>query len=246
MSVESTIRKNLEKHKLHMTLIDPDEQSPDEALDIALAAIRGGSDIILVGGSTVDTYQVDATCKILKENIDKPVIIFPGNISSVSQYADAILFMSFVNSSNPYWLVGAQALAAPTVKKSGIEALPMGYLVVEPGGTVGFVGEANLIPHNKPKIAAAYAMSSELLGMRFFYLEAGSGADKPISAEMVAYTKKATEDMIISVGGGIRNGEDAYKAAKAGGDIIVTGTIVEETNDIEAKIREITTAIKKA
>ena len=180
MSVESTIRKNLEKHKLHMTLIDPDEQSPDEALDIALAAIRGGSDIILVGGSTVDTYQVDATCKILKENIDKPVIIFPGNISSVSQYADAILFMSFVNSSNPYWLVGAQALAAPTVKKSGIEALPMGYLVVEPGGTVGFVGEANLIPHNKPKIAAAYAMSSELLGMRFFYLEAGSGADKPI------------------------------------------------------------------
>ena len=246
MSVESTIRKNLEKHKLHMTLIDPDEQSPDEALDIALAAIRGGSDIILVGGSTVDTYQVDATCKILKENIDKPVIIFPGNISSVSQYADAILFMSFVNSSNPYWLVGAQALAAPTVKKSGIEALPMGYLVVEPGGTVGFVGEANLIPHNKPKIAAAYAMSSELLGMRFFYLEAGSGADKPISAEMVAYTKKATEDMIIIVGGGIRNGEDAYKAAKAGGDIIVTGTIVEETNDIEAKIREITTAIKKA
>lgn len=246
MSVESEIRENLKSKKLHMTLIDPDEQTPDEALDIASAAVRGGTDIILVGGSTVDKDQVDATCKILQENIEKPIIIFPGNISSVSKYADAILFMSFVNSLNPYWLVGAQALAAPSVKKSGVEALPMGYLVVEPGGTVGFVGQANLVPHNKPKIAAGYAMSSELLGMRFFYLEAGSGADTPISPEMIMYTKKATDDMVIIVGGGIRDGEAAYKAARAGGDIIVTGTILEETNDIEEKIREITSAIKKA
>lgn len=246
MSVESEIKELLKSRKLHMTLIDPDEQTPEEALNIANAAVRGGSDIILVGGSTVDNDQVVNTCKILQENVDKPIIIFPGNTSSVSKYADAILFMSFVNSSNTYWLVGAQALAASSVKKSGIEALPMGYLVVEPGGTVGFVGEANLVPRNKPKIAASYAMSSELLGMRFFYLEAGSGADTPIPPEMIMYTKKATDDMVIIVGGGIRDGEAAYRAARAGGDIIVTGTILEETDEVEEKIREITEGIRRA
>ena len=122
----------------------------------------------------------------------------------------------------------------------------MGYMVVEPGGTVGWVGDAKLVPRNKPKIPAVYAMASEFLGMRFFYIEAGSGADKPIPPEMVAYTKKATDDMIVIVGGGIRDGKVAYTAAKAGGDIIVTGTVVEETSDVKAKIEELTGAIKKA
>lgn len=246
MSVESEIKEILKTRKMHVTLIDPDEQSSEEAVNIAKAAIRGGTDILLVGGSTVSQNQVDFTCKALSENIDKPIIIFPGNTSSVSKYADAILFMSFINSTNPYWLVGAQALAAPSVKESGIETLPMAYMVVEPGGTVGYVGEANLVPRNRPKIPAVYAMSSEFMGMRFFYLEAGSGAEQPIPPKMIAYTKKATENMVILVGGGIRDGETAYKAAKAGGDLIVTGTIVEETEDVEAKISEITTAIKKA
>ena len=246
MSVESEIKEILKNRKMHLTLIDPDEQTPEEALKIAEAAIRGGTDIILVGGSTVSQNQVDFTCKILKENIQKPIIIFPGNTSSVSKYADAMLYMSFINSTNPYWLVGAQALAAPAVKASGIETLPMAYMVCEPGGTVGFVGQAQLVPRNKPKLPAVYAMSSEFMGMRFFYLEAGSGAEKPIPPKMVAYTKKATTDMVIIVGGGIRDGETAYKAAKAGADLIVTGTIVEETEDVESKINEITTAINKA
>jgi phosphoglycerol geranylgeranyltransferase len=246
MSVESEIKEILKTRKMHITLIDPDEQSPQQAVDIAQAAIRGGTDIILVGGSTVNQNQVDFTCKELKENIDKPVIIFPGNTSSVSKYADAILFMSFINSTNPYWIVGAQALAAPAVKESGIETLPMGYMVCEPGGTVGYVGQAQLVPRNKPKIPAVYAMSSEFMGMRFFYLEAGSGAEKPIPPKMIAYTKKATTDMVLLVGGGIRDGEAAYTAAKAGADMIVTGTIVEETEDVESKISEITQAIKKA
>ena len=154
--------------------------------------------------------------------------------------------MSYLNSTNPYWIYGAQALAAPIVRQAGIEVLPMGYMVVQLGGTVGWVGDAKLVPRNKPKIPAAYAMSAELLGMRFFYIEAGSGADKPIPPEMVGYTKKATEDMVIIVGGGIRDGEAAYTAAKAGGDIIVTGTVVEETNDVRGKIEEITAAIRKA
>ena len=244
--IENYIKDILKTRKLHFTLIDPDEQTPEEALDIATQAIDGGTDGIMIGGSTVDGDDVDKTCKILSENIAVPIIIFPGNISSVSKYADGIFFMSYVNSTNPYWINGAQALAAPSVKASGIEVLPMAYMVVEPGGTVGWVGDAKLVPRNKPKIPAIFAMSSEMFGMKYFYLEAGSGAEKPIPPEMIAYSKKATDDMIIIVGGGIRDGEAAYAAARAGGDIIVTGTVVEDTNDVKAKIQELTGAILKA
>ncbi len=244
--VEKQIRNILKTRKIHFTLIDPDEQTAETALKIATEAIEGGTDGIMIGGSTVNNKQVDDTCKILSENINIPIIIFPGNINSVSKYANAIFFMSYLNSTNPYWITGAQSLAAMTVKQSGIEVLPMGYMVIEPGGTVGWVGDAKLVPRNKPKIPAAYAMSAEFMGMRFFYIEAGSGADKPIPPEMITYTKKATEDMIIIVGGGIKDAKTAYTAAKAGADIIVTGTIVEQTKDIKSKINEITTSLKKA
>ena len=244
--VENYIRDILKTRKIHFTLIDPDEQSPEEALEIATQAIEGGTDGIMIGGSTVNGDDVDNTCKILSENIAVPIIIFPGNTSSVSKYADAIFYMSYVNSTNPYWINGAQAIAAPAVKASGMEILPMHYMVVEPGGTVGWVGNANLVPRNKPKIPAVYAMSAELFGIKFFYLEAGSGAQDPIPPEMVAYSKKAAPKNILVVGGGIRDGKAAYMAAKAGGDIIVTGTVVEEVDDVKAKIQELTGAILKA
>ena len=244
--VENYIRDILKTRKIHFTLIDPDEQTQEEALEIATQAIEGGTDGIMIGGSTVNGDDVDNTCKILSENIAVPIIIFPGNTSSVSKHADAIFFMSYINSTNQYWINGAQSIAAPTVKASGSEILSMAYMVVEPGGTVGWVGDAKLVPRNKPKIPAVYAMSHEMFGYKFFYLEAGSGADKPIPPEMIAYTKRATEDMIIVVGGGIRDAKAAYTAAKAGGDVIVTGTVVEEVDDVQAKIQELTGAIKKA
>ena len=246
MIVESQIKDILKNRKVHLTLIDPDEQSPEAAVEIAKSAIAGGTDGIMLGGSTVDGEDINRTAKALSESIDHPIIIFPGNTSNVTKYADAIFFMSFLNSNNPYWIIGAQALGAPAVKKAGIEAIPMGYMVIQPGGTVAWVGDAKLVPRNKPKIPAAYAMAAESLGMRFFYLEAGSGAEEHIPPEMVAYSKKATDNMVIVVGGGIRNGEAAYTVAKAGADVVVTGTIVEETDDVEAKINEIVSGIRKA
>ena len=245
-NVENYIRDILKERKIHFTLIDPDEQTPEEALEIATQAIEGGTDGIMIGGSTVDGDDVDNTCKILSENIAVPIIIFPGNTSSVSKYADAIFYMSYVNSRNPYWINGAQAIAAPSVKAAGMEILSMHYIVVAPGGTVGWVGDANLIPRNKPKIPAVYAMSAELFGIKFFYLEGGSGVKEPVPPEMIAYSKKAAPKNILVVGGGIRDGKAAYTAAKAGGDIIVTGTVVEEVDDVKAKIQELTGAIRKA
>ncbi len=242
MNVEEYINETLKDHKLHITLIDPDEQAPQEAVEIAKLAQKAESDAILVGGSITDQEDLNKTVKSLKENVDLPIILFPGNINGVSKYADALLFMSLLNSTNPYWITGAQALSAPSVKKIGIETIPMGYIIIEPGGTVGWVGDAKPIPRNKPDIALAYALAAEFMGMRVVYLEAGSGAGSPIPLEIITKVKKLT-NLIVIVGGGIKTKEDAVKIQKAGADIIITGTVVEETNDVYDKIKELTSAI---
>ncbi len=242
MNVEEYINETLKDHKLHITLIDPDEQAPQEAVEIAKLAQKAESDAILVGGSITDQEDLNKTVKSLKENVDLPIILFPGNINGVSKYADALLFMSLLNSTNPYWITGAQALSAPSVKKIGIETIPMGYIIIEPGGTVGWVGDAKPIPRNKPDIALAYALAAEFMGMRVVYLEAGSGAGSPIPLEIITKVKKLT-NLIVIVGGGIKTKEDAVKIQKAGADIIITGTVVEETNDVYDKIKELTSVI---
>ncbi len=242
MNVESYLRERLKEKKLHLTLLDPEEQTPDKAVEIAKNAVAGGTDGIMLGGSTTDSIELDLTAKALQENVDVPIILFPGNISGVSKYADAIFFMSLLNSSNPYWIIGAPALGAPLVKKLGIETISMGYMVVEPGGTVGWIGDAKLIPRNKPDIAVAYAMAAEFFGMKLLYLEAGSGADQSIPEEMIAKVKKTT-DLILIVGGGIRDGETARQIVDAGADIIVTGTVVENNSKVEDKIKELVDGI---
>ena len=124
----------------------------------------------------------------------------------------------------------------------GIETIPMGYLIIEPGGTVGWVGDAKPVPRNKSDLAVAYALAAKFLGMRVIYLEAGSGADSHIPLDFIMKVKKATNLMVI-VGGGIRTAEDAREVRDAGADIIITGTVVEETDDAYKKIKELTDAI---
>lgn len=242
MNIENYLNETLKEHKLHFTLIDPDEQTPQEAVEIAKQAKKANTDAILVGGSITDQEDLNITVKSLKENVDLPVILFPGNISGVSKYADAILFMSLLNSTNPYWITGAQALSAPSIKKMGIETIPMGYLIIEPGGTVGWVGDSKPIPRKKSDLALAYAMAAEFLGMRVIYLEAGSGAETHIPVEFIMKVKKLTNLMVI-VGGGIKTAQDAIEVKEAGADIIITGTVVEETDDAYKKIKELTDVI---
>ncbi|BDZ67879.1 geranylgeranylglyceryl/heptaprenylglyceryl phosphate synthase [Methanobacterium ferruginis] len=243
MKVEEYLKESLKQGKVHLTLLDPEDQDPEKALEIATEAVAGGSNGIMLGGSTTDSQELDETAKLLQKNLDVPIILFPGNTTGVSAYADAIFFMSLLNSNNPYWIVGAQALGAPKIKKIGIETIPMGYLIVEPGETAGWVGDAKLIPRRKPDLAVAYALAAEFMGMRLFYLEAGSGAAEIIPQEMIQKVKMFTNHMVI-VGGGIRTGEAARKVAQAGADIIVTGTVVENTSHIKEKISEIVEGLK--
>ncbi|MGD0643563.1 MAG: geranylgeranylglyceryl/heptaprenylglyceryl phosphate synthase [Candidatus Bathyarchaeia archaeon] len=237
----------LEKIKIegsiHLTLIDPEKITAMEASRIAENSKNSGTAAVMIGGSTfVSQTHLDDVVEAIKSNVNIPTILFPNNITGISSYADAIWFMSLLNSVDPYFLIGAQILGAPLVKKFGLEPISMGYIIVGEGGTAGIVGKAISVPYNKPELAAAHALAGQYLGMRFIYLEGGSGAANPVPPEMIR-TVKHLLDVPLIVGGGIRTKEQALAAASAGADIIVTGNVTE-TSDAKQRVSEIIRAIK--
>lgn len=246
MSVEERLNQIVEKEgAVHLTLLDPDSQTPEVAGKIAKEAFLGGTDAIMVGGSTGATgTTVELTVEAIKSACDLPVILFPANAGGLAEGADAVFFMSLLNSRDVNYITTNQAIGAPIVYKHCIEPISMAYIVIEPGGAAGWVGDARLIPRNKPKLAVAYSLAAKYMGMHYIYLEAGSGADKPVPVEMVAAVKKFVGNTKIIVGGGIRDGITAKERVKAGADMIVTGTIVEQVADVKAKIEELVKAIK--
>jgi phosphoglycerol geranylgeranyltransferase len=198
----------------------------------------------MIGGSTFDSQEhLDAVIQAINKTVDLPVILFPNNVSGISRYSDAIWFMSLLNSVDPYFLVGAQILGAPLIKKFNIEPISMGYIIDGQGGTAGIVGKAIAIPYDKPELAAAHALAGQYFGMRFIYLEGGSGVANPVPPEMIKTVKKYL-DVPLIVGGGIRTREQAATAAQAGADIIVTGNLIEAA-DNKKRIAEVIEGIKQ-
>jgi phosphoglycerol geranylgeranyltransferase len=229
---------------IHMTLVDPEKVTPAQASKIAENAKTSGTAAIMIGGSTfVSQSHLDDVVKAIRQAVKIPTILFPNNITGISRYADAIWFMSLLNSVDPYFLVGCQILGAPLVKKYGLEPISMGYVIVGEGGTAGIVGKAIPVPYSKPELAAAHALAGQYLGMHFIYLEGGSGAINPVPPEMISIVKHIVNAPLI-VGGGIRSKEQALAAALAGADIIVTGNVVENS-DSNQKVAEIINGIKK-
>ncbi|MCD6324112.1 MAG: geranylgeranylglyceryl/heptaprenylglyceryl phosphate synthase [Desulfurococcales archaeon] len=229
--------------KIHLTLIDPDKVTSFEELErIADELFSAGTDAFLVGGSVgVSERDVDEVVKALKK-FNLPVILFPGNISGLSREADALLFMSLLNSDDPYFIVGAAVLGAPIVLRYELEALPTAYIIVGYGGAAGYVGRARPIPYEKPELGAAYVLAAKYLGMKYVYLEAGSGAPEPIPQEFIFTSSKVKGDAVLIVGGGIRTPDQALNAVKAGADAIVTGTVIEKN---PKQATEIVKAVKK-
>jgi phosphoglycerol geranylgeranyltransferase len=228
---------------IHITLVDPEKVTPPQASRIAEKSKASGTTAIMVGGSTfVSQAHLDDIVKAIKHAVDIPTILFPNNITGISAHADAIWFMSLLNSVDPYFLIGAQILGAPLVKKFGLEPISMGYVIVGEGGTAGIVGKAIPVPYNKPELAAAHALAGQYLGMHFLYLEGGSGAKDPIPPEMIHVVKHYINIPLI-VGVGIRSREQAMAAATAGADVIVTGNVIE-SGDAKGKVSEIVEGIK--
>ena len=243
-SVEQNLLNKIQKDgSIHLSLIDPEKTQPVDASSIATSLEKYGTSAIMVGGSTIASSNlVDNVVKEIKKNVKIPVILFPNNISCVSKYADAIWFMSLLNSNNPLFITGLQALAAPVIKRHNLEAIPLAYLIVGEVSTAAYIGQAHTIPYNAVNIATSYALAAEYLGMRFVYLEAGSGATQPISSKMVSTVKKNVSIPVI-VGGGIRTRSVAAELVAAGADAIVTGTIVEDDKS-GYKIKEIIEEIR--
>ncbi len=244
------VRKYLEKivseeGAVHLTLIDPDEQEPEVAGTIASQADSAGTDGIMIGGSTsAEGSILDETVKNVKKNTDKPTILFPASEGGISRKADAIFFMSLLNSKDPFYITGAQRRGAPFVKKFGIEPISLAYLIIEPGGTVGKVGKADLIARDDLESVVGYSLASYYFGMSSVYLEAGSGAEKPVPPRMVKAVKESVDSTLI-VGGGIRESKQAVEIVEAGADIIVTGTLVERAEDKFEMVENLVDSIKR-
>jgi phosphoglycerol geranylgeranyltransferase len=241
--VENYINDELKKYKkICFALLD--SENFEDIAGVAKKVESLGASAILVGGSSaIDQLNLDKLIISIKSIITIPVILFPGNVTGVSPNADAILFTSLLNSEDPYFISGAQALGALLVKKYNIEPLPTGYIIIGDNTTAWFIGRAKGIPFEKSNIAVMYSLAAQYLGMRFVYLEAGSGAKKNVSAEMISNVRKYYDGLLI-VGGGIKNSSIAKELTEAGADILVVGTLLERDPDWEKKFNDIIMAIR--
>jgi phosphoglycerol geranylgeranyltransferase len=234
--VHEYIMSKIERgEKLHFTLVDPDKVNSSSLEKVSKILVEAGTDAFMIGGSlAVTPEEASLAARILREH-GLPVIVFPGNLNCLTPQADAVLFMILMNSLEPYYLIQAHVQAAPIIAKYRLEPLPTAYLVIGVDTAVAHVGRVHPIPRNKPEIVVAYALAAEMLGLKYMYLEAGSGAKEPLSPLFPQSVKKHTKLLTI-VGGGIRSAEVARELTKHGADIIVTGTIVEESVDLAQKI----------
>ena len=244
--VEKYILEKLEKNKaLLFTLIDPDDHSLDNAVLTAKNANEAGADLVLIGGSTLSSQEhLDQVAKRIKEVINVPLVLFPGNISWLTRYADATYYMSLLNSRNPYWISGAQTKAAPFLGKLGIEPISVAYLVVEPGGTVGKVAEVDLIKRKDPQKAAAAALAAQYMGFHFVITDTGSNPKEGhVPLEMIKAVSSSI-DIPYTVAGGVRTPEQAKNVIKAGADAIQIGTAFEKGKGSIQKIKEMVKAVR--
>tara|TARA_B100000683_G_scaffold201152_1_gene194460 strand:- start:13387 stop:14124 length:738 start_codon:yes stop_codon:yes gene_type:complete len=221
-------------------LIDPDSLSKEILVEQIQLAKRNRVDFLFVGGSMITDDCLDETLEYIKSNCTIPTILFPGSLYQINKKADAILFLSLISGRNPELLIGKHVLAAPILKKSGIEVLPTGYMLIDGGQptTVSYVSNSLPIPNNKPKIAAATALAGEMLGLKLNFLDAGSGAEKRVPSSMIEATAKLSSNPII-VGGGITHPSEAKAAWDAGATIVVVGNAIESNPNLIQEISKV-------
>ena len=235
-----TERKRTGK-KSFAVLIDPDKVNNNNMGQLIELAVAAKVDYFFVGGSLVISNYLDECLLLIKKSCSIPTILFPGSPSQVSKYADALLYLSLISGRNPELLIGQHVVSAPAVKKSGLEIMPTGYMVVDGGAptTVSYISNASPLPADKNEIAVCTAMAGEMLGMQLIYMDAGSGAKLPITESMIEHVSKAIQVPLI-IGGGIIEPEKAYLNCKAGADVIVVGNAIEKDASL---IREMATAV---
>lgn len=233
--------KKAQGKKSFAVLIDPDKVNKPVLDDLVKRCTDAKVDYLLVGGSLVISNHLDECVQHIKQQCDIPVILFPGSPNQVSKYADALLYLSLISGRNPELLIGQHVISAPFVKQSGLEIMSTGYIVVDGGAptTVSYISNAAPVPADKNEIAMCTAMAGEMLGMKLIYMDAGSGAKKPITENMIEAVAKQISIPLI-IGGGITEPEKAYLNCKAGADVIVVGNAIEKDASL---IKEMSDAV---
>jgi len=241
---QSLLEKKKNGQKSFAILIDPDKVSVASLTALIDLAIKAKADYFFVGGSLVVSDNLDTCVLTIKQQCSTPIILFPGSPSQISKHADALLYLSLISGRNADLLIGQHVISAPFVKKSGLEIISTGYMVIDGGAptTVSYISNATPIPADKADIALCTAMAGEMLGKKIIYMDAGSGAKKAISEEMIS-SVAGNIDVPLIVGGGIRDAEKAYLNCKAGADVIVIGNAIEKDpsliNEMAAAIHSV-------
>jgi len=240
MNIYQHITSSKEKNsKLFAILIDPDKQDNYQLTEIIKKANDAKVDLFFVGGSLLIDDRLDQCIKTIKENSKIPLLLFPGNAMQVSNKADGILFLSLISGRNPHMLIGQQVISAPILKKTALEIISTGYMLVDSGEAtaVSYMSNTTPIPHSKDNIAAATAIAGEMLGLKILFLDGGSGAKKAISTKMIKAVSNQINIPLIT-GGGITTATKAIENCEAGADIIVVGNAIEKENGLISQIAE--------
>jgi putative glycerol-1-phosphate prenyltransferase len=249
MSILKTLQqRHAEKKKSIAVLVDPDKaEDPARLLHLINLANENCVDFFFVGGSLVTSTNLSDVVKHIKENVTIPVVLFPGNAMQVEASSDAILFLSLISGRNPELLIGQHVVAAPILKKTRLEVIPTGYMLVNSGKitSAAYISNTMPIPDDKYSVAASTAMAGQMLGLQVIYLDAGSGAEKEISARMIQAVRKAITIPLIA-GGGINSAAKAMAALEAGADMIVIGNALEKDPDLLTEVSDKVYAWNKA
>ncbi len=243
-----TLKNNIASKQKHLAvLIDPDSiENESQLVNICQRSNDASVDFILVGGSLITNGFFDKCIQIIKLHTQIPVVLFPGNIMQVSKDADAILLLSLISGRNPDLLIGKHVLAAPMLKQSGLEIIPTGYMLIDGGNitSVSYMSNTTPIPAEKHSIAACTAMAGEMLGLQVTYMDAGSGAQHPISTKIISAVRESVNGPIF-IGGGIKTAEGAVAACNAGADVVVVGNAFEKEPELINQIAKAVHGLNK-
>jgi putative glycerol-1-phosphate prenyltransferase len=231
--ISQLISKSItKKEKLFALLIDPDQHTNESLINLINHANHAKVDLLLIGGSLLNN-DIDVTLDTIKKLTDIPALLFPGSLLQITNKADGILLLSLISGRNPDLLIGNHVIAAAHIKRSNLEVMPTGYILIDGGKptSVEYMSNTKPIPGNKIDIAVATAMAGEMLGLKYIYLEAGSGANNSVNVQMIKGVKNNISIPLI-VGGGIKTESQVKEVVSSGADIIVVGNAVENNPEL--------------
>jgi geranylgeranylglyceryl phosphate synthase family protein len=229
-----------------LVLVDPSRTAPDDAAEVARAARAAGAAGVLIGSSFDGTQDTERVAKALRQAAPGlPVVLFPGSALQLTSEVDLLLFLSLVSGRNPQYLIEEHVRAVPFLTRHPVPTLSTGYILIDGGRvtSVEAVSQTRPLPGDKPELAAAHATAARLIGMQAIYLDAGSGAPRPVDPAVIGAVRAAVPDLTLFVGGGIKSPGQVRAARAAGADFVVVGTALEErgaTADLQALVRAVT------